>query len=111
MVAVEHHGVELREAFGRELRAVLGEHELDIVGGADLEELLLGEAGLPLLVGDHLVLVARGLGEEEDLALRGVGGERAERQQAEEERAEHHGEWWPLNKPALPSAGKPIGAQ
>ena len=81
---VEHHRVELGEVGGRELRAVLGEDELDVIGGADFSELLLGEAGLAFLIGDHIVLVTRGLGEEEDLALRGVGGERTERQQAEE---------------------------
>ena len=108
---VEHHRVELGQVLRRELRAVLGEDELDVIGGTHFEELLLREAGLALLIGDHLVLVTRGLGEEEDLALRGVGGERAERQQAEEERAEHHGGRCPVTKPALPSTGKPIGAQ
>ena len=71
---VKHHGVELRQILRGELRAVLREDEFPVILLAEFTQLLFGEAGHALLVGDHVVLEAGGLGEEEDLTLRSVSG-------------------------------------
>ena len=72
---VEHHGVKLRQVLRREFGAVLREDEFPVILLTEFAQLLFGKAGHALLVGDDIVLEPRGLGEEQDLTLRGVGGQ------------------------------------